>query len=60
MNHIQRISQRILCDRLKLQMGLDPSLDIDYRTLQDMSRQMETERVQQLAREETSYISAAS
>ena len=44
MNHIQRLSQRIESDRLKLQMGLSPEIDIDTLTLRVMWRQLCLER----------------
>lgn len=36
MNRIQMISQQIESDRLKLQMGLSPDIDIDTLTLRAM------------------------
>lgn len=44
MNHIQRLSQSIESDRLKLQMGLSPEIDIDTLTLRAMWRQLCLER----------------
>ena len=56
MNQIQKISQKILCDRLKPQLGLDLAIDVDYNTLRAMSQQARNKRLQQLARAEASYI----
>ncbi len=44
MNHIQQISQDLLCQKLKLQMGLDPSLDIEPERLRFMWAQLQRER----------------
>ena len=41
------MSQKILSDRLKLQMGLDPKVDIEYQVLQSMSLQLMNERLQE-------------
>lgn len=40
MNAIQKISLKIESDRLKLQMGLDPGIDVDTLTLRDMWRRL--------------------
>jgi len=56
MNDIQRISRTILAERLKLQMGLDPALDIEYSALQAMSRQLQAERLRRLARAEATPL----
>ena len=56
MNQIQLISRKILCDRLKLQMGLDPDIDIEPRILQAMWRQLNYERITKLARTEASWM----
>jgi len=40
MNPMQRLSQRIESDRLKLQMGLSPDIEIDTLTLRAMWRQL--------------------
>lgn len=45
MNQIQLISRNILCERLKMQMGLDPEVDIEPRILQAMWRQLSHERI---------------
>ena len=57
MNQIQKISQKILCDRLKLQLGLDLGSDVEYRTLRAMCLQLKNERILELARAEASYMS---
>ena len=44
MNKIQMISQQIESDRLKLQMGLSPDLDIDTLTLRAMWTRLCAER----------------
>lgn len=44
MNRIQKLSQDLVCQRLKLQMGLDPRLDIDPRQLQAMWAELQRER----------------
>jgi hypothetical protein len=44
MNDIQRISQSILAEQLKLQMGLPLETDLDYRALRAMDRQLRHER----------------
>jgi hypothetical protein len=44
MNQIQRLSQHIEADRLKLQMGLNPDIEIDTLTLRAMWRQLCSER----------------
>ncbi|MDX1459957.1 MAG: hypothetical protein R3348_02780 [Xanthomonadales bacterium] len=49
MNRIQKISQDVLSQKLKLQMGLDPSVDIELPQLQDMWAQLQRERNQELA-----------
>ena len=54
MNQIQLISRKILCDRLKLQMGLDSDIDIEPRILQAMWQQLNYERIAKLARAEAS------
>ncbi len=56
MNQIQLISRKILCDRLKLQMGLDPDIDIEPRILQAMWLQLNYERIAKLARAEASWM----
>ena len=56
MNQIQKISQKILSDRLKLQLGLDIAIDVDYDTLRAMSLQIRNERLKALALVEASYI----
>ena len=56
MNQVQLISRKILSDRLKLQMGLDPDVDIAPRILQDMWRQLNLERIAELARAEASWM----
>lgn len=55
MNQIQKLSQKILADRLKLQLGLDLDADIKYKMLQAMSRQLYNERLLELARTSISY-----
>ncbi len=45
MNQIQLISRNILCERLKMQMGLDPEVDIEPQILQAMWRQLSHERI---------------
>ena len=45
MNQIQLISRNILCERLKMQMGLDLEVDIEPRILQAMWRQLRHERI---------------
>jgi hypothetical protein len=57
MNQIQKLSQKILSDRLKLQLGLALDADVEYRTLQAMNRQLLAEHLQDLARAEASYLS---
>jgi len=49
MNRIQKMSQDLVCQRLKLQMGLDPQLDIEPKQLQAMWAQLQKE--QRLARQ---------
>ena len=44
MNRIQQLSQKIESDRLKLQMGLSPDIEIDTLLLRDMWRQLCRER----------------
>ena len=56
MNQIQKISQKILSDRLKLQLGLDIAIDVDYDTLRTMSLQIRNERLKALALVEASYF----
>lgn len=46
MNDIQRLSQRIETDRLKLQMGLSLEIDVDALTLRAMWHQLCREREQ--------------
>ena len=56
MNQIQKISQKILSDRLKLKLGLDIAIDVDYDTLRAMNLQLRNERLKALALVEASYI----
>lgn len=58
MNQVQKISQKILSERLKLQLGLDPDTKIGYRKLQTLSLQLQTRRLQALARAEAAYMSS--
>jgi hypothetical protein len=44
MNRIQQISQKIESERLKLQMGLNPDIEIDTLLLRGMWRQLCRER----------------
>jgi hypothetical protein len=44
MNRIQMISQEIESDRLKLQMGLSPDMEIDTLTLRAMWARLCAER----------------
>ncbi|NND44934.1 MAG: hypothetical protein HKN58_06390 [Xanthomonadales bacterium] len=44
MNRIQKLSQDILSQRLKLLMGLDPELDIEPQMLQAMWAELQRER----------------
>ena len=44
MNRIQILGRKLEADRLKLQMGLDPALDIEMHRLRAMWRQLEAER----------------
>jgi hypothetical protein len=44
MNHIQKLSQELVSQRLKLQMGLDPQLDIEPRMLRAMWVELQQER----------------
>jgi hypothetical protein len=60
MNRIQKLSLKILAERLKLQLGLDPGADVDYRTLRAMNHQLCAERLLELARAEASYLSVGS
>jgi len=60
MNQIQKLSQKILCDRLKLQMGLALDTDLDFRILQAMSGQLKNERMAELARAEATFVSMGS
>ena len=46
MNRIQLISQDIQARRLKLQMGLDPSADIEPRKVHEMWRQLVLDRIE--------------
>jgi hypothetical protein len=55
MNNMQKLSQKILTDRLKLQMGIALSADIDLRTLQAMNRQLHNERLLEAALVEVSH-----
>ncbi len=55
MNQIQKLSQKILADRLKLQLGLDIDTDIEYKVLQAMSRQFYNNRLLELARTSASH-----
>ena len=45
MNSIQRISRDIETRRLKLQMGLDPNIDIDNVTVRTVWREPNLEQV---------------
>ncbi len=56
MNQIQLISRKILCDRLKLQMGLDPDIDIEPRILQVMWLQLNYERIAKLTSAEAPWM----
>ena len=56
MNQIQLISREILCKRLKFQMGLDPEVEIEPRILQAMWRQLNYERIAELARAEATWM----
>ena len=53
MNTIQALSRKLETDRLKLQMGLDPALDIDTFTLRAMWRQLQVERQRELSKDGT-------
>ena len=44
MNQIQQISRDLVSQRLKLQMGLDPQVQIEPRRLQAMWLQLQSER----------------
>ena len=58
MNQIQKMSQKILSDRLKIQLGLALETNLDYPTLQAMAQQLKNERMYKLARVEASYMTA--
>ncbi len=51
MNVIQQISRNLENRKLKLQMGLDLSTDIDTHSLRAMWRQLNLERLQMAGRE---------
>ncbi len=57
MNRIQRLSQKILSDRLKLELGLDLDAEIDYRILRAISPQLRNDRLLKLSRVEATYLS---
>ncbi len=59
MNRIQRLSQKILSDRLKLELGLDLDAEIDYRILRAISLQLRNDRLLKLSRVEATYLSAS-
>ena len=59
MNEIQRISQRLTTDRLKLQLGLSLDTQLDYWTLHAMNRRSHNERIHELARREAACLNAA-
>ncbi|MBT8061190.1 MAG: hypothetical protein HKO64_12865 [Xanthomonadales bacterium] len=44
MNRIQQISQDLLNQKLKLQMGIDPRVEISHEKLQQMWMQVQHER----------------
>lgn len=44
MNRIQQISLDLSSQKLKLQMGIDPRVDISYEKLQDMWMHVQRER----------------
>ena len=60
MNKMQKISRKILADRLKLQMGLSLEVDVDYHTLRAMSLQLRQENLQKLVGAEVSYLAERS
>ncbi len=43
MNRIPILGRKLEADRLKLQMGLDPAVDVEMHRLQAMWRQLEAE-----------------
>ena len=47
MNRIQKISQDLLTSRLKLQMGLDPSVPMKAHQVYEMWQQLKRERARQ-------------
>jgi hypothetical protein len=57
MNRMQAMSQKILTDRLKLELGLALEADVDYHTLKSISLEMRNERLRKMANAEASYLS---
>ena len=51
MNRIQQISEDLLSQKLKLQMGIDPRVEISHAKLKDMWMQLQRERNRTHARE---------
>lgn len=51
MNRIQQISEDLLSQKLKLQMGIDPRVEISYPKLKHMWMQLQRERNLAKARE---------
>jgi hypothetical protein len=58
MNQIQKLSRKVLTDRLKLQLGLAPEVDVDFKTLRSMTHQVHVERMMKTLKGEGSRLSA--
>ena len=52
MNRIQLLSREIETRNLKLQMGIDPAVDIDHQTVRHMWRELNHERLKKRLSEE--------
>lgn len=48
MNNIQKMSQNILSDRLKLELGIAPEANVDYHILRTMSLNMRNDLIKKI------------
>ena len=58
MNQMQKMSQKILTDRLKLQLGLALDSEVDYHTLRRISLELKRDKLQRMAHADVSYLAS--